>query len=34
MLKLIKNLWLTEIKENEIAATIKIEEIPAGTWNK
>lgn len=32
MFKLIKNLWLPEIKENAIAASIKIEEMPAGKW--
>lgn len=34
MFKLIKNLWLPEIKENAIAARITIEEMPAGTWWK
>lgn len=34
MLKLIKNLWSPEIKENAIAASIKFSESPAGTWWK
>lgn len=34
MLKLIKNLWSPETKENVIAASITFSESPAGTWFK
>jgi hypothetical protein len=32
MIKFIKNLWLPEIEENEIAMKIQIQEMPAKTW--
>ena len=32
MVKLIKSLFAIDAKENEIAASIEIKEMPASTW--
>lgn len=34
MLKLIKNLWSPQTKQNSIAAKIDIQEMPAAKWWK